>query len=108
MGSGEFRDNLFQPDGSIANSWLGPDDSERIWSIIAGAIPAASFATGHNKILGLAANMDMNGALKSPHWPDRGGGAWLRRNWLHSDAKNMAYIYTENLFNEMVDMGGLE
>jgi hypothetical protein len=57
----------------------------------------------------MAGNVDMNATLKSSHWPDRGGDIWLRKNWLHSDIRNMAYIFTYKVFDELVSQqGGLE
>jgi hypothetical protein len=37
-----------------------------------------------------------------------GGNSTREADWLHSDLKNMAYLYTYELFNELVTQGGLQ
>lgn len=76
--------------------------------IIAQGVPALSYAAGGNSINipgFYNYNMDVN-ANKPNGW-GRGGGNYDTR-WLHSDLKNMAYLYTYKLFNELVSQGGLQ
>jgi pimeloyl-ACP methyl ester carboxylesterase len=74
--------------------------------IIAQGVPALSYAAGvTNALLGFDKNYDVN-THKQNGW-GRSGSPYYDR-WLHSDLKNMAYLYTYGLFNELVSRGGLQ
>lgn len=101
-GSGDFRDNLFTTNAAAANAWLNETNKRRV---IAGTIPSKSLAAGRTS-LGTVSGTDINDTLKDIHWPDRGGD--VGTDWLHSDIRNMAYLYTYSVFNYLVTQGGLE
>jgi len=106
MGTREFRRHLFTSDTSAVNRWL---DDANLWRMLSGAIPAKSLAAGVNDIqLEGVPNIDLLSDLRPGYWPDRGTPAWRQRNWLHSDVRNMAYIYTYPVYSLMVIEGGLE
>lgn len=75
--------------------------------IIARGVPALSYAAGENAInlIGFY-NYNMDEAVHKPNGWGRSGGTYGSR-WLHSDLKNMAYLYTYELFNELVSQGSL-
>jgi hypothetical protein len=76
--------------------------------IIAQGIPALSYATGVKAInLQNFYNFNMDDTVHKPNGWGRSGGTYGTR-WLHSDLKNMAYLYTYELFNELVSQGGLQ
>jgi hypothetical protein len=105
MGTGDFRNNLFTTNTATGNAWLTETNK---WRVLAGAIPAMSLAVGRAGV-STVANMNMNDAQHKPScWPNRGGDVWLQRNWLHCDIRNMAYLYTRLVFNEMVQQGALD
>ncbi|OPX33505.1 MAG: hypothetical protein B1H11_12475, partial [Desulfobacteraceae bacterium 4484_190.1] len=100
MGEGEFR-NLFADGVGTANAFLSQEDhgATNIHRIIAGAIPAMSLAVGRVIVGGVHININVNqnDLLKPPFWPYRGDKDWQQYNWLHSDIKNMAYLYTNRV-----------
>lgn len=102
IGTGEFRNNLFTTNAETANTWL---TEENRWRIIAGTIPAMSLAVGRTD-LSTVRSVNINSAFKPSYWPDRRGDTGT--DWLHSDIRNMAYLYTFNLFDDLVRRGGLE
>ena len=108
MGVTDFRAQLFSPDKAVANAFIGAEDGRNEWRILAGAIPAMSFATGVAPVGGqaMAQNKDMNEfattGLKPSDWPERAG---FDDNWLHSDIRNMAYVYTRHLFDYLANTG---
>jgi len=76
--------------------------------IIAQGVPALSGPAGFNaiNILGFY-NYDVNADAHKPNGWGRSGGTYKTR-WLHSDLKDMAYLYTYDLFNQIVTEGGLK
>ncbi|MEI7902567.1 MAG: hypothetical protein WCK89_20145, partial [bacterium] len=113
MGSGEYRSSLFTTNAVTANDWLINDTN--IWRVLAGAVPAKSLAAGRIQIdnyINDNVNMNQpvsdNSGIKPSYWPDRGGDVWLRTNWLHSDIRNMAYLYTYRIYDEIINRGGLK
>jgi hypothetical protein len=109
MGAGDFRNNLFTTNTATANTWLTETNK---WRILAGAIPAMSLAAGREAIPRpgvMAGNVDMNVGIKPTFWPDRDPDPNVDDyRWLHCDIKNMAYIYTFEVFDAMVSEGDLE
>ena len=80
------------------------EDHEAQGKILGEAIPSLSFATGANEldIFGELRNEDMMN-LKPNGWPSsRGNG-----DWLHSDIREVAYLYTFEVFDQIVGLGGL-
>ena len=77
--------------------------------IIAQGVPALSYAAGVNSVSlpGLNKNYDADSQDHKPNGWGRSGGDYDTR-WLHSDLKNMAYLYTYDLFNQIVSRGGLQ
>jgi hypothetical protein len=82
-------------------------DADTLNAHLAEGIPALSCAAGATNLFLEAFRFDMNTAGK----PD--GGAWGRdhedygKRWLHSDLREMAFMYTYKLFKDLVDEGVL-
>ena len=76
-------------------------------NIMARGVPALSYAAGLNAInIPGFYNYNMDETVHKPNGWGRSGGTYGTR-WLHSDLKNMAYLYTFELFNELVSQGDL-
>lgn len=76
-------------------------------AIIAQGMPALSYAAGRNSIdIPGFYNYNMDDSANQPNGWGRSGEPYNDR-WLHNDLKNMAYLYTYILFNELVSQGGL-
>jgi hypothetical protein len=80
--------------------------TQNVNNILARGIPALSSATGLN-VLNLAGVDNYDAENNKPNGWGRSGGTYLTR-WLHSDLRNMAYLYTYDLFNQIVSCGGLQ
>jgi len=82
--------------------------------ILAKGIPALSPPAGHEPIELIELeykseldNLDMNNSkIRGNGWP-RLHETWKRR-WLHNDIRNMAFLYTYEVFNKIVETGGLK
>ena len=64
------------------------------------AIPATSFAAGRNNIMGVSENYNMQIGVQGNIWPI----ARIknnRREWLHSDVKNVAFFYLHQVFRKV-------
>jgi hypothetical protein len=77
--------------------------------VIAEAVPALSYAAGRNNMASFSTpssdrNHDINILYKNGWGASRGG----QNRWLHSDARNMAYLYTFKLFEKWIELGGLD
>jgi hypothetical protein len=87
----------------------GAISDDKINESLAKGIPALSTPAGHEPIsLPYGAeidNMDCN-AYKENGWP-KDHDKWKKR-WLHSDIKNMAFLYVMQAFNEIVRTGDLK
>jgi len=81
---------------------------ENFTTLMVAFASARSFALGANElpVLVLGKNINME-ALRGTgfEWPEERLEEWGTR-WLHSDLKNVAYIYTHKLFDELVYRGG--
>ena len=79
--------------------------------ILSDAITALSFPVGANHVSRLAPlgqpdrNFDMNVEFKKNGWPSDRKSPY---DWLHSDFHQVAYTFTYNLFDEMVNDGNLK
>lgn len=70
-------------------------------------IPALSPATGRTSFsAGLLLSYDMS-SYKQSNWPTQGHSSELEDRWLHSDIKDVAYLYVYKLFERVVENGGL-
>lgn len=105
---------LFEEDMGTANAFLSQEEygASNIHRVIAGTIPAMSLAAGRTEMInGIFGEKDMNvsgsDALKPDFWPYCGDKNWQQYNWLHSDIKNMAYLYTNRVYIYLVEQGGL-
>ena len=123
---GEWVDDVWIPEYTMAEANAATDDNLRtnsvFWhepatmfssnitahvvnDIIAQGVPALSYAAGRDAIVGTVQNYNAN-----DHKPNGWGrsGEPYNDQWLHSDLKNMAYMYTYELFNQLVSQGGLQ
>ncbi len=83
--------------------------TQNVNNILAQGIPALSCAAGRNAItpVGWDESYNYNMENNKPNgWP-RNDSTYIDR-WLHSDYKNMAYLYTYDLFKTIVSQGGLQ
>ena len=110
----DFNGNLHDPvQGPIvARSY------DRVSRALAESLPALSFATGSNPVDVFEPqvtgdpdrNFNMNSdAIKINGWPqsrlEKEPG---ERGWLHSDIRRVAYLYTYDLFDRFIELGGLD
>lgn len=99
------NDDLYGPNGNTLT---------RDWhlraQLLGDGIPALWRAMGRNALSLFAVtgrNVDMNNMENG--WPQqRLDDNQLQNRWFHSGLKNMAYLYTHELFNELVSQGGLQ
>ena len=88
-----------------ASTLAGVDDSQ--WHFLAEAIPALSFAAGTNSVVGMQGNFNMQTLQNG--WPDsRVKDSQLGMNWLHSDFKKVSLNYVRELYDQLIDIGGLD
>ena len=127
--AGHLEDHIWVPEYTMAQANAATDDNLRtnavfrhyptamfaenitssvVNDIIAQGVSALSYAAGGNpiNILGLY-NYNLDGIANKPNGWGRRGGAYGTR-WLHSDLKDMAYLYTFKLFDELVTQGDLQ
>ena len=72
-------------------------------------VPTLSFAAGSNDVsrFGTAQNRNMQTAFQN-HWPqERMADDKKRNRWLHSDAREVAFIYVFKLFDAFVETAQL-
>ncbi|MFO7871008.1 MAG: hypothetical protein R6V03_06200, partial [Kiritimatiellia bacterium] len=92
--------------GDMLSSNIVPDT---VNEILARGIPAMSPAAGVNKMatIPVEKNADLDSKDYKPNgWP-RNHETYVDR-WLHSDVKNMAYLYTYKVFKEIAEKGELK
>jgi hypothetical protein len=98
-----FRHN---PDMYVYEDELGTNEVNQM---LAMGLPAMSPSAGQTTNLNVFATQGLGrrdiSTLKANGWP-RNHETYLTR-WLHSDCKDVSYLYTYNLFNELVKKGGL-
>lgn len=69
--------------------------------VLAESLPSLTFAAGSNSIASFTVrNFDMMNMKNG--WP-RGNA-----DWLHSDIRNVAYLYTYKVYDKFVELGGLK
>ena len=108
---------MFQADDAQARAYAHPrthllfpgfaaNGNGHFEELLAKAIPARTFAIGANKI--------PNKEEQCTNMPDRMKNEWplKERNsdlaWLHSDFKDVAFVYTYKVYEEVVKKGGLQ
>ena len=71
-------------------------------------IPALSPATGRTQFdINVMSCTDMDATYRTANWPDQGRHIELREKWLHSDIKDIAFLFEYELFEDIVNIGGL-
>lgn len=75
--------------------------------IIAQGIPALSCAAGLNALTPPGWDRNYDADDHKPNGWGRDSDTYHTR-WLHNDLKNMAYLYTYELFNELVSQGEMQ
>jgi hypothetical protein len=68
-------------------------------TFLADAIPATSFAAGANHTSGVKDNHNMHDFM-AEGWPRRKNN---KNIWLHSDIKNIAYVFLYPLFDNFIE-----
>ena len=82
-------------------------ETDPFLEMLAKGIPALSFSAGATNLFSLPASRNYNMASdKSASWP-RNHETYATR-WLHSDIKDLAYIYVFTSFNRIVEKGVLQ
>jgi hypothetical protein len=81
-------------------------------SILSFAIPALTYAAGANFVTSLTSpgdqrNFDMQGDFETG-WPASRSTGSEAFYWYHSDCREVAYLYTHELFDELVTLGNLK
>lgn len=93
-------------------------DDQALWSLLAHAIPARSFAAAVNILDRLPSEKNINmhnlreinptSTNGSVYWPsERVNDDVLKHDWLHSDFRNIALPYVSNMYEKMLDIGHL-
>ena len=101
-----------QTDTTTGNSLLADatQGQLRIAKILSEAIPALSYATGSNPLIGTSwngKNIDMK-SMQENDWPEkRKNDKNLRLRWLHNDAWNISYLYVYKAYCDIRKNGGL-
>jgi hypothetical protein len=80
--------------------------------LLAMAIPALSFAAGGDIITTLGdknynLDSDTTNGMKNG-WPRNKSNSKYETRWLHTDMKDVAYLYTHKLFKKIVEIGQLQ
>jgi len=95
---------------NLYDSHNGSDFAEQYqYELLAGFIPSRTLPVGRNKLNAIpdTRNFDMN-AMKNG-WPqERINDPDKGNNWLHSDLKEIAYIYVYKSYTNFVGTGGLQ
>lgn len=101
-----FLDNdMFQPLGN----WLASDSVTQT-RLLAEAIPARTFAVGANRFddkrFGAGRQFNMDSEFKDG-WPlARTAHQQQLARWLHSDVRDIPYLYNGRVFKKWVELGG--
>ena len=69
------------------------------------ATGSTNFAAGDDEII---PSTDLEMYRDPSSWPTQGRNPELQNKWLHSDIKDIAYLFTYELFYDIVQKGGLE
>ncbi|MCX6984754.1 MAG: hypothetical protein NT118_08400, partial [Lentisphaerae bacterium] len=97
---------LFSQDAGTAQTYA----LNNRFAILAKAIPARSFAIGRNEINRIETGFESLDMMAMKSGPDKNWWPNTRDNdrWLHSDFKNVSYLYTFDVYNNIVSLGGLK
>jgi hypothetical protein len=100
--------DLTGADQTQASSIAGQTDPNVRFDLLARGVPALSDAAAVDTVPGLL-NHDMEATGRhSGEWPSQGhGGAGESGRWLHSDFRNVALPYVSPLYQQMINLGGL-
>lgn len=79
------------------------------YKLLAEAIPALSFAVATNPvgIFGVNNNFDVNAEFQNG-WPQERLSSVSGNDWLHSDLKNIPYVYLFEYYKKFVEIGGFD
>lgn len=104
-----LNEDILSPDESTGSA-AALVEHPRVLSF---AIPSLSFAAGGTKIskpsvLKELNKVDMNDRFITNGWPDDHKDPEGNEAWFHSDFKDVSYLYTFGLFNDMVGRANLK
>ena len=92
------NEKMHDPDDYVASAEADKYDERS--TILSESMPAISFAAGSNPIdLFMARNFDMMNMKNG--WPRD------EPDWLHSDIRNIAYLYTFKVYDKFTSVGGI-
>jgi hypothetical protein len=96
--------DLFSNNSSTANAAVAEHRSE----LLSRAIPALSHATGSHPVTKAGMiDVDINTQCRNGiAWPEERGTKPDNRSWLHSDFKDVSYLYVFKLFDQIVEGKG--
>lgn len=100
--------DLTDDDVSVASAKAGEDEVR--YDVLGRGIPALSYAAGQGAIPALGSanfDMDLNGRVAG-QWPTDGHTGDNSGQWLHNDFINVALPYMHLVYQEMVNLGGLD
>ena len=104
-------DKLFPtPENLLHGSYYAKENYNKLLSQF---IPAVTKAVGARMVgKNMEINFDLNTNIKKfrpQGWPDeRMNDRNKKKRWLHSDMKNVSYLYVYKLFDKYVELGGLD
>ena len=78
--------------------------------MLAESFPALTLPVGANKTGGLLATNSNDNYDMQTKFETNNSSGWPRdkQQWMHSDVKNVAFLYVFNLFEAIVNSGGLK
>ena len=94
--------------GNLHDPVQGPivaQNYDRVSRALAESLPALSFATGSNPSTALELGRNFNMMDLRSGWPDSRGD---NEDWLHSDIRRVAFLYTHKVFDQFVKFGDLD
>jgi hypothetical protein len=102
------KDPVFRHSPDLMYIYVDTFGTKEVNQMLAMGLPAMSPSAGLTNLPCFEGQPSRNiniSALKANDWP-RSHETYLTR-WLHSDCKDVSYLYTYKLFNELVTRGGL-
>ena len=103
-----LESDLTDADQTLASNKAGQTDPNVRFDLLARGVPALSDAAAVDTVPGVQNyDMEANGR-HSGEWPSEDhGGAGESGRWLHSDFRNVALPYVSPMYQEMINLGGL-
>jgi len=103
-----LESDLTGADQTLASNKAGQTDPNVRFDLLARGIPALSDAAAVDTVPGVQNyDMEANGR-HSGEWPSEDhGGAGESGRWLHSDFRNVALPYVSPMYQQMINLGGL-